>query len=72
MQDVTGIDITLLRSRRFKLSGMVVDSQGQPAASLTGVLTRPGLYTIDHFSAPDRSAGPVLVAARSIRVTTAF
>ena len=50
MQDVTGIDITLLRTRRFKVSGVVVDSQGQPAASLAGVMTRPGLYTMDQVS----------------------
>ena len=32
-QDVTGIDITLLRARRLQLSGIVLDSQGKPAST---------------------------------------
>ena len=32
-QDVTGIDIRLLRARRLQLSGIVLDSQGAPAST---------------------------------------
>jgi hypothetical protein len=32
-QDVTGIDITVLRARRLQVSGVVLDSQGAPAST---------------------------------------
>ena len=49
-QDLTGIDIVLQRSRRFQLSGTVVDSQGRPAEVTSGVLSRAGLGTIGNMS----------------------
>jgi hypothetical protein len=48
-QDLTGIDIVVQRSRRFQLSGTVVDSQGNPAVVTSGVLNRAGLGTISTF-----------------------
>ena len=47
--DLTGIDIVLQRSRRFLLSGTVVDSQGHPAVVTSVVLSRTGLGTIGNL-----------------------
>lgn len=46
-QDVSGIDITLLRSRRMTISGMVLDSRGQPAIFTSAALVRRGLTGFD-------------------------
>ena len=46
-QDVTGIDITLLRSRRLQLSGMLLDSRGQSAVFTTVLLARRGLALLE-------------------------
>ena len=43
--DVMAIDIALVRTRRVELAGMVLDSQGVPARSTTGILVRPGMST---------------------------
>ena len=46
-QDLTGIDITLLRSRRLQLSGMLLNSRGQPAVFTSVVLARRGLALLE-------------------------
>jgi hypothetical protein len=46
-QDVTGIDVTLLRSRPLQISGTVLDSRGQPAAFTTGSLVRRGTAILE-------------------------
>ena len=39
-RDAVGIDISVVRSRRFRVSGVVLDSRGMPLASANGVLSR--------------------------------
>ena len=47
-QDVTGIDITAIRVRRFRLSGTIVDSQGNAAARTSGIVKREGLLSVSN------------------------
>ena len=46
-QDVSGIDIVLLRSRPLTVAGMILDSRGEPAASTPAALMRRGLALFD-------------------------
>jgi hypothetical protein len=39
-RDAVGVDISAVRARRFRVSGVVLDSQGVPLASANGVLSR--------------------------------
>ena len=39
-RDALGVDISAVRARRFRVSGVVLDSQGVPLASANGVLSR--------------------------------
>jgi hypothetical protein len=41
-REAVSIDISVVRARRFRVSGMVLDSQGVPLASANGVLSRTG------------------------------
>jgi hypothetical protein len=41
--DVIGIDITLIRTGRCRVSGTVLDSHGVPAPNAQGMLLRPGI-----------------------------
>jgi hypothetical protein len=49
-QDATGVDIVLQRARRFRVSGILADSQGTPAASSVLVLLRAGLGLMSDFT----------------------
>jgi hypothetical protein len=42
-QDLLGIDIQLVRSRRYSLSGTIVNAHGQPPASALATLVQPTL-----------------------------
>ena len=42
-QDVAGVDIQYIRSRRFSVSGTVIDSQGQPFGGASATLVKPAL-----------------------------
>jgi hypothetical protein len=41
-RDAVGVDIAVVRARRFRVSGLVLDSQGVPLASANGSLSRAG------------------------------
>jgi len=41
-RDAVGVDIAAVRARRFRVSGVVLDSQGVPFASANGALSRAG------------------------------
>ena len=76
-QDVLGIDIQLARTRRYSLSGLLLNSQGEPVSFASAALIKPGLggqtsvpITVDaagRFVVRDVGAGDHLLQVRATR-----
>ena len=62
-RDAGGIDISVVRARRFRVSGLVLDSQGVPLASANGVLSRAGTFSATSQGFTSDAAGRFAVAA---------
>jgi hypothetical protein len=62
-RDAVGIDISVVRARRFRVSGVVLDSQGVPLASANGVLSRAGVISATSQGFTSDALGRFTVAA---------
>jgi protocatechuate 3,4-dioxygenase beta subunit len=62
-RDASGVDIAAVRARRFRVSGVVLDSQGVPLASANGVLGRAGSLSATSQGFTTDAAGRFTVAA---------
>ena len=62
-RDAVGIDISVVRARRFRVSGVVLDSQGVPLASANGVLSRAGAISATSQGFTSDALGRFTVAA---------
>ena len=62
-RDAVGVDIAAVRARRFRLAGVVLDSQGVPIASANGVLSRAGGLSVTSQGITTDAAGRFTVAA---------
>ena len=76
-QDVLGIDIQLARTRRYSVTGQLLNSQSEPVSFASAVLIKPGLgghtsvqVTVDaagRFAVRDVEAGDYLLQVRATR-----
>ena len=58
-RDAVGIDISAVRARRFRVSGVLLDSQGVPLASANGVLSRAGEISATSQGFTSDAVGPL-------------
>ena len=62
-RDAVGVDIGAVRARRFRVSGVVLDSQGVPFTSANGALSRAGGLSATSQGFTTDAAGRFTVAA---------
>ena len=62
-RDTVGIDIAAVRARRFRVSGVVLDSQGVPLPTASGALSRAGMISATSQGFTSDAVGRFTVAA---------
>jgi protocatechuate 3,4-dioxygenase beta subunit len=61
--DVSGIDISVVRARRYQVTGMVFDSRGAPASQTAFALIRPGIGASGNISVRTNADGRIPLGA---------
>ena len=62
-RDAVGIDVSVVRARRFRVSGVLLDSQGVPLPSANGALSRAGVISATSQVFTSDATGRFTVAA---------
>jgi protocatechuate 3,4-dioxygenase beta subunit len=62
-RDAAGVDVVAVRARRFRVAGVVLDSQGVPLASANGGLSRAGSLGATSHGFTSDAAGRFTVAS---------